>query len=104
MVSEQEIVDIIEKDIASGKKYWDGAPLTEYEEVAQVVEDYLDDEELHQGEPDIMWAPLSQTHWELVAFAPGYQIAVIDSVYASPEVAREIMGNYPVGLMELDSE
>ena len=103
MVSTEEMLAIIDKDMANRKPYWEGEPVLTFEEVSEEVTAYLEDTDLHGGSIDITWAPLSDTHWELVAFAPGHDFAVIDSIYASPETAKAIRDAFPeVGQMELE--
>ncbi len=69
--------------------------VSSYEEVEATVVDYLKDKKLNKGKPSIQWAPTSEDRWELVAFAPGFWMAVIDSIYATPEDAKRIMKAHP---------
>jgi hypothetical protein len=88
-----------------GKDYWDftGVEDSSFKEVAEVVEDYLADLASQGFPPSISWAPLSDYRWELVGFHPEYGSAIVDSVYATPKVAKAIMKRYPeVDLMNLE--
>lgn len=83
--------------------YWEDETPVPFDVLVEAVEAYFSDDELIQGKPNINWAPLSDEIWELVGFAPDYQMAVLDSVYATPEDAKHICAMYPeVGIMELE--
>lgn len=87
-----------------GKEYWERSGIEDnsFEYVLAVVEGYLEDMASQHVEPSISWAPLSDSRWELVGFHPEYGSAVIDSVYATPEVAKRIVAFCPeVGVMNL---
>ena len=87
------------------QEYWESDDIVDstFEDIVAEVCAYLDEPcIMYEGVmPNISWAPLSETRWELVAFLPEYGSAVIDSTYATPEVARQVMAFCPeVGLMK----
>lgn len=77
--------------------YWENESIRDesFEEVAEVVVDYLTDLKEAGYPPSISWAPMSPTRWELVGFHPDYGTAIVDSVYTTPDVAKAIMAAYP---------
>jgi len=84
--------------------YWENDDIKDasFEEVSQEIEDYLDGIKAEGEQANIMFAPLSESRWELVAFFGDMQMAYIDSVYVTPQVAKQVMTKYKdVGMMEL---
>jgi hypothetical protein len=81
-------VQTIGTDNKTKTPYWQSEDVVDlpFEQVAAVVQDYLADLQVW-----LTWAPLCDTRWELVGFHPEYATAVLDSVYATPVVAKAVM-------------